>query len=335
MVETVPPYYQYDYDTGEILYKNEDGSKIEYKSIVYYYPILPDRLNLKKMYAYDDIFYFYFGMKFGGAVDFLAAKPDRYYIYIGSSEPDYGFKGEWFDAPFKAQFMIYNQSLFKWKRTDEEGKAADERDYTNFEYIGNAFLDCEFEEDGTFLRYTLKKSVLGEASTKNMKFYAVVEETAKNYVGLVPENGVDTTTDPVKFPNCIRYGQRRHGLYSPHGYYLSEEIGLDNPVEGIMVQWTGNVPAGTDVSMFVRYKKDGEEEFSDYVKAAGNYYFIGHTVSHIQYALSLNTTKGKATPSISDVRIFPGKELIPADYTEGTAEIRAGAGHTVSMLYEH
>lgn len=335
VIEVLPPIWQYDWETGDIIWYDDDGKKIEYFYTVYYYPVLPDRLNLKKMYVYDDIFYFYFGMKFGGAVDFLAIKPDRYYIYIGSSELDYGFKGEWFDAPFKAQFMIYNQSLFKWSRVDWEGKPADERDYTNFEYIGNAFLDIEFSEDDSFLRYTLKKSVLGEASTKNMKFYAVVEETAQNYVGLVPENGVDITVDPVGFPNCIQYGQRRHGLFSPHGYYLSEEIELDNPQEGIMIQWAGREPAGTDIDMFVRYKREGDDEFSDYVKAAGNQYFVGYTVTHIQYALSLNTTEGKTTPYVSDVRIFPGKELIPVDYTEGIAEIRAAAGHTVAVTYEH
>ena len=335
VIKVLPPDYQYDWDSGEIIYEYEDGTKADYHYTVYYYPILPERLNLRKMYAYDDIFYFYFGMKFGGAVDFLVAKPDRYYIYIGSSELDYGFKGEWFDAPFKAQFMIYNQSLFKWSRLDYEGKPADERDYTNFEYIGNAFLDIGFSEDNSFLRYTLKKSVLGEASTKNMKFYAVVEETAKNYVGLVPDEGVDITADPVKFPNFISYGQRRHGLFTPHGYYLSEEIELDNPTEGVMIQYAGNTPDGTSVTMYARYKREGADDYSDYVRALGNYYFIGYTVTHIQYALSLNTTEGKATPSVSDVRIFPGRELVPPDYTEGLVQIKVGAGHTVSYRYTH
>lgn len=63
----------------------------------------------------------------------LVYKPNRYYVYIGSNELDYGFRGEWYDAPFKAQFMIYNQSLFKWDKDAEN-----ERDYTNFHYIGNA-----------------------------------------------------------------------------------------------------------------------------------------------------------------------------------------------------
>ena len=49
--------------------------------------------------------------------------------------------------------MIYNQSLFKWDKDAEN-----ERDYTNFHYIGNAFLNYELTEGNTMLTYTLKKS---------------------------------------------------------------------------------------------------------------------------------------------------------------------------------
>lgn len=44
------------------------------------------------------------------------------------------FEGNGMMRSFKAQFMIYNQSLFKWDKDAEN-----ERDYTNFHYIGNAF----------------------------------------------------------------------------------------------------------------------------------------------------------------------------------------------------
>ena len=109
--DVTPPAYQYD----------EEGNLIEgdYVNTVLYYPLLPDNLNIRKMWVTDDIFYFYFGLKFRDKVDFLADKPDRYYIYIGAEGLDYGFKGEWFDAPFKAQFIIYNQSLFKWDKDAE------------------------------------------------------------------------------------------------------------------------------------------------------------------------------------------------------------------------
>lgn len=126
VVNVIDPVYQYD-ENGNLI-------KDDYVYTVQYYPVLSDDLDIRRTWVFDDIFYFYFGMKFKGAVDFLADKPNRYYVYIGSNELDYGFRGEWYDAPFKAQFMIYNQSLFKWDKDAEN-----ERDYTNFHYIGMPF----------------------------------------------------------------------------------------------------------------------------------------------------------------------------------------------------
>lgn len=322
VVNVIPPYYEYD----------EEGNVVEgdYVNTVQYYPVMSDDLDIRKVWIFDDIFYFYFGMKFKGAVDFLAEKPNRYYVYMGSPQLDYGFQGEWFDAPFRAQFMIYNQSLFKW----EKG-AQDERDYTNFHYIGNAFLSYELTEGNTMLTYTLKKSVLGEASTKQMCFYFVVEDTKHNYVSLIPGSGVDISTDPVIFPNGISYIQRRHGLYSPHGYFRSEEIALEAPVRGAALQCVASAPSGTWVDLFVRVKRKGQEDFDDYEKADGLFYSTDSVITHIQYAVSLNTTDGGQTPSFTDVQIMPGNELEPEPYQEKTAVLSVGTAITEKIHYEH
>ena len=308
VVNVIDPVYQYD-ENGNLI-------KDDYVYTVQYYPVLSDDLDIRRTWVFDDIFYFYFVMKFKGAVDFLADKPNRYYVYIGSNELDYGFRGEWYDAPFKAQFMIYNQSLFKWDKDAEN-----ERDYTNFHYIGNAFLNYELTEGNTMLTYTLKKSVMGDASTKHMSFYFVVEDTAHNYVALIPGKGVDTSKDPVAFPNKIQYMQRRYNLYCPHGYYRSEEIKLPQPVNGATVQCIATAGGKTTVKMFVRVKRKGEDSFDGYEKADGLFYTTDKTVTHIQYAVSLNTTDGTYSPSFTDVRIIPGNELEPEPYQEKTADI--------------
>jgi hypothetical protein len=320
--QVIEPYYQYD----------ADGNLVEddYVYTVLYYPLLGDDLNIRKVWVYDDIFYFYFGYKFKAAVDFLADKPNRYYVYIGSTELDYGFRGEWYAAPFKAQFMIYNQSLFKW----EKG-ASDETDYTNFHYIGNAFLSYELTENGTMLTYTLKKSVLGEASTKNMEFYFVVEETANNYVALIPADGVDCTVDPVAFPNKVSYTQRRFDLYSPHGYYLSEEIRMKSPVQGVRLLCLASAGEDTGIRFFVRVKEYEKEEWGEFQETEGLSYATGECVTHVQYAVSLNTVNGKKTPSFQDVRITPGDELAPEEYTERTAKIYVGVALSQKLEYEH
>lgn len=322
VIKVIDPYYQYD----------EDGNLIkdDYVYTVLYYPILGNDLNIRKVWVTDDIFYFYFGMKFEGKVDFLADKPNRYYVYIGTEDLDYGFKGEWYDSPFKAQFMIYNQSLFKWDKNAE-----DERDYTNFQYIGNAFLNYELTEDGTMLTYTLKKSVMGEVSKLNMCFYFVTEETANNYVALIPSTGVDTSVDPVKFPNKVRYRQKRYDLYSPHGYYLSEEIRFKTAVKGVLVQCIGSADMETNVNLFVRVKQKGQEEFDDFVKAKGLDFSSQKTITHLQYAVGLNTTDGKKTPSFKDVRITPGEEIEPEPYSEKTANIYMGISQSLKVSYEH
>ena len=322
VVNVINPYYQYD-DNGNLI---ED----DYVYTVQYYPILSDDLNIRKAWVFDDIFYFYFGFKFKGAVDFFAEKPNRYYIYIGSEDLSYGFKGEWFDAPFKAQFMIYNQSLFKWDKSAE-----DERDYTNFHYIGNAFLSYELTEDNTMLTYTLKKSVLGEASTLNMNFYFVLEQTSSNYVALIPSAGVDCTVDPVAFPGKVSYTQRRYNLYAPHGYYLSEEIKLKSGVLGAVVHCLAEEEAATSLRLFVRVKQYGKDEFDDYEEADGLTWSTNKKITYVQYAVSLNTTDGTKTPSFSDVRITPGDELPPEEYSEKTAEIYIGVAHSTRISYEH
>jgi hypothetical protein len=322
VINVIDPIYQYDTD-GNVM---ED----DYFYTVQYYPILSSDLNIRKVWVTDDIFYFYFGMKFQGKVDFLADKPNRYYIYIGTTELDYGFKGEWYDSSFKAQFMIYNQSLFKWDKNAE-----DERDYTNFRYIGNAFLNYELTEDGTMLTYTLKKSVMGEVSKLNMCFYFVMEETAHNYVALIPSTGVDISVDPVKFPNKVSYRQKRYDLYSPHGYYLSEEIKFKTPIKGAVVQCMGTKDTATSIHLFVRVKQKEHKDFDDFEKANGLTFYSDKTITHLQYAVALNTTDGKKTPSFQDVRITPGSEIEPEEYTEKTAEIHVGISTSTKISYEH
>lgn len=252
------------------------------------------------------------------------------YIYIGAEGLDYGFEGEWFDAPFKAQFMIYNQSLFKWDKDAEDG-----RDYTNFRFIGNAFLDYKLTEKGTMLTYTLKKSVLGEGSALHMRFYFALEQTGEDLVALIPAEGIDTTEDPVIFPKCVRYTQKKYGLYTPHGYYLSEEIPFKTPVKGAAAQCLASAGKSTDVKFFVRVKEAGRESFNDYERPGGLWYFTDRDVTHIQYAVALNTTDGKKTPSFTDVRITPGDLLPPQEYTDRTAEAFLVTAVTQKIRYEH
>ena len=115
--------------------------------------------------------------------------------------------------------------------------------------------------------------------------------------------------------------QRRYNLYCPHGYYRSEEIKLPQPVNGAAVQCIATAGGKTTVKMFVRVKRKGEDSFDGYEKADGLFYTTDKTVTHIQYAVSLNTTDGTYSPSFTDVRIMPGNELEPEPYQEKTADI--------------
>lgn len=274
---------------------------------VIYYPILNKSLNIRKIYIYDDIFYLYFAFKFEGKIDFYATSPNRYYIYIGSDEFDYGFKGEWFDAPFKSQFMIYNQSLFKWDKS-----STDERDYKNFQYIGNTFLEYDLKEDNTFIKYTLKKSVLDEISTKNMKFYYVLEQVGyepdgsinknKSYVALIPNQDIDITKDPVYFPNCIKYTQMIHDLYSPHGYYTSEIISCKNN-NGLSISYTTITPPSTSVKVYLRFKSRNDQDFTDFTEVANGEIINDINILEFQYSVCLFTTDGTITPQVLNIRM--------------------------------
>ena len=227
--------------------------------------------------------------------------------------------------------MIYNQSLFKWDKGAE-----DETDYRNFHYIGNAFLSHEFTEDGTMLTYTLKKSVLGEASTQQMCFYFVVQDRENNYVAILPSDGIDSTTSPVTVPDMVSYSQRRWNLNTPHGYYRSEEIPFWNTVQGAYVCCIAQSKEPvTSVKLFVRVKQAGHEDFDDYEEAEGLHYATDKQITHIQYAVALNTTDGYETPCVSDVRIVAGPELEPDPYLERTADIYIGTVLTEKIEYVH
>ena len=185
------------------------------------------------------------------------------------------------------------------------------------------------------LTYTLKKSVLREVNTLNMKFYFVLEQTSSNYVALIPSAGVDCTVDPVAFPGKVSYTQRRYNLYAPHGYYLSEEIKLKSGVFGAVVHCLAEEEAATSVRLFVRVKQYGKDEFDDYEEADGLTWSTNKKITYVQYAVSLNTTDGTKTPSFSDVRITPGDELPPEEYSEKTAEIYIGVAHSTRISFEH
>ena len=185
------------------------------------------------------------------------------------------------------------------------------------------------------LTYTLKKSVLGEGSALHMRFYFALEKTATNYVALIPAEGINTTVDPVVFPKSVRYTQKRFGLYSPHGYYLSEEIKFKKTVKGAAAQCLASAGEGTDVRLFVRVKETDRDNFNDYERVDGLVYSTGRDITHIQYTVALDTTNGKLTPSFSDVRITPGDELPPGEYTEKTADICLGVAITQKIRYEH
>jgi hypothetical protein len=116
---------------------------------------------------------------------------------------------------------------------------------------------------------------------------------------------------------------------------MSEEIKLKDGVQGALVWCKADYGGATDVKLFVRVKQVGSAEFDDFEEADGLEWYTDKTISHIQYAISLNTTDGKKTPSLSDVRITPGDELPPEEYTEKTAFLYVGATQSTKITYEH
>ena len=82
-------------------------------------------------------------------------------------------------------------------------------------------------------------------------------------------------------------------------------------------------------------KQYGKDEFDDYEEADGLTWSTNKKITYVQYAVSLNTTDGTKTPSFSDVRITPGDELPPEEYSEKTAEIYIGVAHSTRISYEH
>lgn len=168
-----------------------------------------------------------------------------------------------------------------------------------------------------------------------MCFYFVAEQTSDNFVALIPSEGIDITVDPVGFPNAVRYTQKKFGLYSPHGYYLSEEIKFREPTRGALLQCIASSGEGTEVKLFARVKEKGQEDFGEFEKADGLTYWADKDITHIQYAVALNTTDGKKTPSFTDVRITPGESLPPEEYAEKTASVYIAAAVSEKISYEH
>lgn len=305
IIEVWGPYYQYEleYDAlgnvigSHIQREDASGNPIEYTKTVAFKKFMPPACNVREVYCYDDIFYFYFAIKVQGEINLLLEEKllNKYYIYISAEGLDYGFKGQWFGLPYKSQFMIYNQSLFKWNKY-----ADDETDYTQFEYIGNTFLEYEFQNaDRSFIRYRIKKSVLGEASRLNMHFTIVVE-TPDNLVCICPEN-YDTTVDPVAISSVVDYRQRRYDLYCPHGYVRSDECDLGG--YGFIFNFEKYEPQNTNVRVFVRYKVLGSDEWSDYTFVKQTGYMLYMPCERMQWVCSLNTVDGKVTPNVTNVKV--------------------------------
>lgn len=146
---------------------------------------------------------------------------------------------------------------------------------------------------------------------------------------------MDSLVDPVVFPKYVPYKQRRFNLYTPHGYYLSEEINLDGRVQGVFVQCLGKMEKNTNIRLLIRIKEYGQSEFGAFKEATGLSWKTDRIITHIQYAVALNTTDGKKTPSFFDVRITPGNELVPDLYAEKTAMIQISTISTQKIIYRH
>ena len=280
---------------------------------VNYYLKLPERLNLRRFWVYDDLFYLYFGAEYAESVEFGALIPDSWFIYLCSPDVDWGYKGEWFQTSrCKAQYMIYNQSLFKWN-------GGDETDYHNFQYIGNTYLQVEFSDtaygEKTMLRYTLKKFVLGEANTKNMYIYNVLEKVEgsggdeSRMVGMMADT-INSLVDPVAV-TPLPYTQRRNGLFSPHGYYRSAALSpapAQRNARGVTLSWRASCPADTSVSVWVRVRQYNAEVWEDYEKASGSSWHTDALIERLQFVIALNTTNGHATPTVENVKWTWGEE---------------------------
>lgn len=335
IIEVWGPYYQYEYtydEQGNVIGQSikrvdESGQPIEYTKAVAYKKFMPPSCNVREVYGYDDIFYFYFAIKVQGEINLLAEEDlqNRYYIYLCAEGIDYGFTGQWFGLPHKSQFMIYNQSLFKWNKD-----ATDPTDYTQFEYIGNAFLEYSFQNaDRSFIRYRVKKSVLGECSQRQMHF-CIVTETPDNLVCICPET-YDTTVDPVSINSIIGYTQRRFNLYSPHGYVKSDEVDLGQ--HGFTLDFQKYQPAGTIVKFFYRYMVNGE--WCDYIELQGKQSCTVYEVcDKMQWVASLNTTLGTVTPTVSNVRVVR-IQVLPEETEYETAVRDVVVGFVTNQLIEY
>ena len=75
--------------------------------------------------------------------------------------------------------------------------------------------------------------------------------------------------------------------------------------------------------------------YAYYCKILKLHYATDKQITHIQYAVALNTTDGYETPSVSDVRIVAGPELEPDPYQEHTANIYIGTVLAEKIEYAH
>ena len=108
---------------------------------------------------------------------------------------------------------------------------------------------------------------------------------------------------------------------------------MPQPVKGAAVQCIATAGGATTVQMYVRVRRKGQEAFDGYEKADGLFYVTGKTITHIQYAVSLNTTDGTQSPSFTDVRIIPGNELEPEAYQEKTSDIYVAVAISEKIEY--
>ena len=255
----------------------------------YYQSIMEDSVNLREFYATDDQANIYFRLKFNDVIDF---ENNSYRIYMQTRNSTVGFKGTFWETTNFSDFYIDEAVVYNWKDSSPDSTSS-----TNFQYLGEV-VDYNLSTDQKEIEYKLTKRLLKKLPLEDVKFYAYLEDS-NGLASLIGTSGIGTGS-PVPFTGQLTHTQLQYNNYSPHGYYKSEDI-LVNSGDGYTITFDSTTPSGTSAKVYTR-NKIYKNEWSSW-SSVQNGEVVSGDIERMQYCVSLNTTNGNNTPSISNINI--------------------------------